>query len=319
MGNVNRVMKMALTLAMMLAVALITSSIGYDQSVVQPSEVRGIIHKLIGEWIGAYEQFTDGKKADTKYFHAVIKESGSDTYQTVFDYYRLDEKTGAPIKVGESTMTTVVASDGTATNNIIGKGQVLIDPRISKPEQHDLREVLRVSPSGGMQGSGSGRISVSGMAFGMGRNGKVNDYRSDWTVQNGTLKISQESQSKVHGAAIQQELRHHRRVHGKSWKRYRRTDEARRGQRTRTLSRVISRCTAPGLLMLSPERPIRAVSGFPERIRHFCPGPTVVVAPQIPKHRGWRPVPNRQPFNRQPTTIFTGESNCDTSLRKAGG
>lgn len=192
MGNVNRVIRMACTLAMMLAVALIASIIGYAQPVAQPNDAGGFIHNLIGEWIGAYEQFTDGEKLAPKYFHAVIKQSGPDTYQTIFEYYRLDGRTGAPIKVGESIMTTRVASDGTATNNIIGKGQVRIDPKTSKPEEHDLSEVLLVSPLGRLQGRGSGSISVSGMLLGMGRNGKVTDCRSAWTMSNGALKISQE-------------------------------------------------------------------------------------------------------------------------------
>ena len=192
MRDVNPVMSVALPLAMMLAVALITSGVGYAQTIAATNDVRDFINPLIGEWIGVYEQFTDGKKAGTNYFHAIIKQSGPDTYQTVFEYYRLDEKTGAPVPVGESIMNTTVASDGTATNNIIGKGEVAIDSKTTKPEQHDLSEVLRVSPSVGLQGSGSGRISVSGMPLGLGKNGKVTDYHSDWTMQNGALMITQE-------------------------------------------------------------------------------------------------------------------------------
>ena len=178
--------------AVVFVVALIASTVGYPQPAAETNDVMGFIHSLIGEWIGTYEQFTNGGRAETKYFHAVIKESGPDTYQTVFEYYRLDEQTGAPIRVGESSMTTRIASDGTATNSITGKGQVLIDPKTSKPEQHNLSEVLRVSPSGGLQGSGSGRIRVSGLTLGMGKNGKVKDYRSAWTMSNGALKISQQ-------------------------------------------------------------------------------------------------------------------------------
>ena len=79
-----------------------------------------------------------------------------------------------------------------ATNSITGNGQVLIDPKTSKHEQHDLSEVLHVSPSGGLQGSGSGRISVSGMILRMCKNGKVKDYRRARTMSNEARKISQE-------------------------------------------------------------------------------------------------------------------------------
>jgi hypothetical protein len=183
---------LAYTLAIVLAVALITPSIGHAQLAAGPHDVGGFIHSLVGEWIGICEQSTDGKQADNKYFHAVIKQSSPGSYQTALEYYRVDDQTGGPVEVGQSTMTTTVAPDGTAKNDITGQGQVMIDPTTSKPEQHDLSEVLRISPSGGLQGSGSGSISVSGMALGAGKNGKVDNYSSSWTMQDGTLKISQD-------------------------------------------------------------------------------------------------------------------------------
>ena len=78
------------------------------------------------------------------------------------------------------------------TNSIQGKGQVRIDPKTTKPEQHDLSEVLRASADGGLEGTGSGRISVSGMALGLGKNGQVSDSHSAWSMHNGALTISQE-------------------------------------------------------------------------------------------------------------------------------
>ena len=86
------------------------------------------------------------------------------------------------MKVGESIITTTVDSDGTATNNITGDGQVLINPESSRPEQHDLSEVLSVLPSGGLQGIGSGHISVSNLFLGIGGKGAVTDYHSVWTM-----------------------------------------------------------------------------------------------------------------------------------------
>lgn len=192
MGIVNRILKMVYTLATILAAIMITMDIVYAQPVAQANDVRGFIHRLTGEWIGADEQYADGKKADTKYFHAVIKQLDQNTYQTIFEYYRLDKQTGAPIKVGESIMTTRMSPDGTAINQIVGEGEVLIDPNTSKPEQHNLSEVLRVSPVGGLDGRGSGRIKVSGMPLGMGKNGKVNNYHSIWIMNAEKLKISQD-------------------------------------------------------------------------------------------------------------------------------
>jgi hypothetical protein len=144
-----------------------------------------------GEWIGTCVQSTDAKATDNKYFHAIIKQSGPATYETVFEYYRLDPQTGAPITVGATTMATTVADNGTATNRVIGQADVLIDPKTLKPEQHDLSEVLRVSPSGGLEGTGSGTIKVSGMPLGAGKSGRVRDYRSTWSQTNGVLSLNQ--------------------------------------------------------------------------------------------------------------------------------
>jgi hypothetical protein len=188
-------------LAIALVLTLLVSAVGYAQpgappnGAAQPSappaSVASFLHSLVGEWVGTCVQSTDGKAAENKYFHAVIKQPGPDTYETVFEYYRLDPQTGAPLTVGAAIMTTKVAPDGTATNTITGSGQVLLDPKTSKPEQHDLSEVLRVSPSGGLEGTGSGTIKVSGMPLGAGKHGKVRDYHSTWSQSNGVLSLSQ--------------------------------------------------------------------------------------------------------------------------------
>jgi hypothetical protein len=122
------------------------------------NNVSSFVHSLIGEWVGTCVQTTDDVASDNKYFHAVVKQSGPDTYETV---------------------------------KIIGKAEVLLDLETIKPEQHDLSEVLRVSPSGGLEGTGSGSIKVSGMPRGLGENGKVQDYRSSWTQSNGVLSMIQ--------------------------------------------------------------------------------------------------------------------------------
>jgi hypothetical protein len=156
-----------------------------------PDNVATFLHSLVGEWIGTCVQSTDAKAAEDKYFHAIVKQLSPDSYETVFEYYRLDPQTGAPIQVGATTMSTTVARDGTATNRIIGKADVLIDPATRKPEQHDLSEVLRVSPRGGLEGTGSGTIKVSGMPLGAGKSGQVREYRSTWSQRDGVLSMSQ--------------------------------------------------------------------------------------------------------------------------------
>jgi len=48
------------------------------------------------------------RRPEDKYFHAIVKQLSPDRYETVFEYYRLDPQTGAPIQVGATTMSTTV-------------------------------------------------------------------------------------------------------------------------------------------------------------------------------------------------------------------
>lgn len=177
----------AITLILIIA----TSVCGHAQPTTPPKDTAGFFFNIIGEWIGTVEQYTGGVKADTKYFHTVVKQTSPDTYDAVFEYYRLDKKTHAPVQIGATTMTNKIAADGTATNTITGKGDVFINPKTSKPEEHQLSEVLHMSPSGSLEGKGSGRISVSGIALGAGKNGKVSDYTSTWVLNNDVLKLEE--------------------------------------------------------------------------------------------------------------------------------
>jgi hypothetical protein len=184
-----------------LLLTLLVSAIGYAQPSVPPrgavppaappGGVASFLHNLVGEWIGTCVQSTDGRATDNKYFHAIINQSGPASYETVFEYYRLDLQTGAPIPVGATTMATTVAADGTATNHVTGQAEVLIDLTTLKPEQHDLSEMLRVSLAGGLEGTGSGTIKVSGMPQDAGQSGRVREYRSTWLQSNGVLSMTQ--------------------------------------------------------------------------------------------------------------------------------
>lgn len=183
--------KMVCVLVTVLTVVLIASTVGYSQSAFQPSETGCFFESLPGDWIGTVSQCTDGKFGDTKYFHAATKQLSLDTYETVFTYYRLDAKSGAPVPAGVSGIATKIDTFGTATNSTTGKGDVLVDVDTRKSETHELTEVLRTSPTGGLQGTGSGKISVTGMPLGLGKNGKVQGYSSTWSVIDDVLKISQ--------------------------------------------------------------------------------------------------------------------------------
>jgi hypothetical protein len=174
--------------AIMLTLTLTLSTV----ALAAPGNIGAFFHSLTGEWIGRCEQTTDGKQADNKYFHAVIKQAAPNIYESRFDYYRLDQHSGAPLKIGVSKMTTTIGADGTVKNAISGSGQVMIDENTSKAQKHELSEILTTSPSGGLQGRGTGTINVSGMPFNAGKSGKIKDDRSTWSLSNGVLKISQQ-------------------------------------------------------------------------------------------------------------------------------
>ncbi len=182
--------------ALVLLLTGLCATAGLAQSGGTCNNTTEFIRGLVGEWVGTCVQTTDGKPVDDKYFHAVIKQAGETSFETAFEYYRLDPETGAPTKAGAATMVTSIGADGAATNRITGSGQVMIDPKTSKPERHDVSEVLRLAGSGDLAGTGGGSIHVSGLPFGAGKNGKVRDYRSTWSVRDGVLKIAQQLRAK---------------------------------------------------------------------------------------------------------------------------
>lgn len=186
-----RLVHIYLAILMFLLFILTTSPI-YCQTFESPKDIESFFHDIIGEWIGTVDQSTGDVKANTKYFHADIKQTSADTYKAVFEYYKLDPKSHLPVKVGMTEMTNKITSAGIATNTITGKGDVMIDVNTSKPEEHTLSEVLHMSPSGSLIGEGSGTISVSGLTLGAGKNGKVSDYTSIWVLKNDMLTITEQ-------------------------------------------------------------------------------------------------------------------------------
>jgi hypothetical protein len=177
--------------AIALIVLMITSAVGHSQPVTESSGIESFFRRLPGDWVGTVSQSTDGKAGSPKYFHSVTKQLSPDIYESVFTYYRLDDKTGDPVLVGVSGMATKIDTAGTATNRVTGKGDILVDVNTWKPETHDLTELLRTSPTGGLVGTGGGSISVTGMPLGLGKNGKVQGYTSTWSLSNDVLSISQ--------------------------------------------------------------------------------------------------------------------------------
>lgn len=153
-------------------------------------DVKGFLSNLVGEWVGTCEQTTDGEETDDKYFHAVVKKLDNGSYEGTFNYYRLDQSTGEPLSIGSTTVVTSVAEDGAATSDITGKGIVLVDEK-PKNQEHKLSEKIMCIGDKCLESKGSGTISVSGMPLGLGKNGKVKDSISTWSMKDDVLYISQ--------------------------------------------------------------------------------------------------------------------------------
>ncbi|HOM72499.1 MAG TPA: hypothetical protein PLP86_09655, partial [Armatimonadota bacterium] len=185
--HIHRSYLIALSLLISLVFALSTANSA------QPApgqDARSFFKSIVGSWIGTCEQSTDGEKAENKYFQAVIKQIDGNTFQGEFEYYRLDTKTGSVVPVGQSSFLTTIKPDGTVQNKITGKGTVLVNYK-PKDQKHDLSEVLTCIDGSSFQGKGTGTVSVSGMPLGLGKNGKVSDATSNWSLKNGVLSIDQ--------------------------------------------------------------------------------------------------------------------------------
>jgi len=152
-------------------------------------DARSFFSSIVGEWIGTCHQSTNGIQADDKYFHAVVRRADANTFVSSFDYYRADNNTGRPIAIGTSSVSTSIGPNGIAQNRIQGKGTMLVDQK-PKQQEHDFKEVLSVAPDG-LHGQGSGTLSVFGMPFGLGRNGKIQNATSRWALHDGVLTINQ--------------------------------------------------------------------------------------------------------------------------------
>jgi hypothetical protein len=182
--------------ALVLIVAVILLSIQLASAqVAEPkpapsTDVSALYKTLVGDWIGVCEQSTDGQQAENKYFHACIKETGPDTYTSTFTYYRSDGATTTPIGIGDTTAVLTIQPDGTVKNEIEGSGSILVDKE-PKQQTHKLSEVLTTTSPMSMAGKLTGKISVSGLPFGLGKNGEVSDSKSTYALKDDVLTICQ--------------------------------------------------------------------------------------------------------------------------------
>lgn len=180
---------------MRIAGILVLSLIALASVYAQPAPVSGgsardFFDNIAGEWIGACEQSTDGEPAENKYFHAVIKQTDDNTYDGQFDYYRLDQAKKTPLHIGNTKFTITIGPDGTMQNKMVGQGIMLVNEK-PKNQEHEILENLEFNGNNGIQGKGNGKIAVSGMPLGLGKNGKILNSSTNWQLKDDVITISQ--------------------------------------------------------------------------------------------------------------------------------
>ncbi len=169
---------------------LLVSAISAQPRPATSADITALYKSIVGDWVGVCEQSTDGQQAENKYFQANIKETAPGTFTSIFSYYRSDGATGTPIKIGDTTAVLAIQPDGTVKNEIQGSGTVMVEKK-PKQQTHKLTEVLTATGPASMAGQITGKISVSGLPFGLGKNGEVYGGKSIYALKDGVLTINQ--------------------------------------------------------------------------------------------------------------------------------
>ncbi|MGB9615658.1 MAG: hypothetical protein ACPL3B_09155, partial [Fervidobacterium sp.] len=131
----------------------------------QSVKAKEFLESICGDWIGTWDHTTNGEKVDSRYFHVRFTRTADDTYDSLFTYYRLDMASDTLVPYGQTSIVSTIGPDGSITNRIKGNGTVLVD-NASRPEKHELVEVLTHSNGATWTGYGSGKIEVDDLPLG---------------------------------------------------------------------------------------------------------------------------------------------------------
>lgn len=153
-------------------------------------ESSAFLRSIVGDWVGTCEQTTDKEKPEHKYFRAVVKETKPNTFESKFECYRIDARTGSQVGAGESTVVTTISGDGVTYSKVTGTGSVLFCGS-RKDQRHEIVETVKTAADNSLEATGSGSIKVSGMPMGLGKNGKASSTASSWSIKNGLLTVKQ--------------------------------------------------------------------------------------------------------------------------------
>lgn len=147
------------------------------------------LRSVVGDWVGTYEHAIDDEPAEDTYFKVVVKQIDQNSYTSQFTYLRTNPATGNPEQDGTALVKSTIEPDGSVKNIITGEGRILVE---GKPKQQTYSLTEALSSSGcGLVGNLGGKISVTGLPFGAGKNGSINDGISAWTVDGNVLTIEQ--------------------------------------------------------------------------------------------------------------------------------
>jgi hypothetical protein len=162
----------------------LAAAASYGQSSLQAGE--RFFADLEGEWVGTAQQRVDGEQPLTRYFHLTVRRQGDGAFAMTVQYYRANPQTGALEAAGSEQGTSTLQPDGTVQRRMDGTGQVLFENR-PKPEAHSAIGHARATAAGGLEGEANGTIRVDGLPLGIGKRGKIERAREEWTVGNGVL------------------------------------------------------------------------------------------------------------------------------------
>lgn len=154
----------------------------------QSTRAVDFYQKVVGDWVGTYEHTTDGEQAEDIYFKYSVKQADPNSFTGQFAYYRLNAA-GDAEPAGNATIQSTVQDDGTVKNVISGDGTILIENKL-KQQSYNLVETLSSSTCG-LSGDIGGKVSVVGLPFGVGKNGRVTSGSSAWSLDGDVLTIKQ--------------------------------------------------------------------------------------------------------------------------------
>lgn len=159
-----------------------------DISSAQNINPKEFSSRIVGDWIGICNESVSEKKSPPKCFTLKVSQTGTDSFSSRISYFRKDEQSKKFVACGETTIVTTIAQDKSAKSVITGNGLAFLDKSFKK-ETHQIVESFKAISPNELEGTGSGTMSVSGIAMNMGKKGKITKTTTTWSVSEDILTI----------------------------------------------------------------------------------------------------------------------------------